>query len=208
MSYLRFLLEWYNWPYLAAILGVVASFLPAESLDRAGRALGRRLGIRRLGGRPILRLFLLMFGVVGLTINGALHDYWPAAQERGFLASLAGAGLFAALATRALGRFFQRHFPEIKAITWGGPGLGGRTGRVVSRVISPDYRAGRVQVMDEDQTLHVVLCKTRGGEIAYGELVALDEYDPDDRRYYVTRVAGASAEADRAGGGAAADQDA
>lgn len=206
MSYVRFLFEWYNWPFLAAILGVVASFLPSEALDRTGRALGRWFGIRRLGGRHILRLFLLMFGVVGLTINGALHDYWPAAQERGFLASLPAAVLFAALATRLLGRFWQRHFPEIKAVTWGGPGLGGRTGRVVSRVISPDYRAGRVQVMDEDQTLHVVLCKTRSGEIAYGALVALDEYDPEDRRYYVSRVDGAEAEPDRAAGGSAGDQ--
>jgi hypothetical protein len=110
--------------------------------------------------------------------------------------------------TRATGRFLQRHFPEIKAITWGGPGLGGRTGRVVSRLVSPDYRAGRVQVMDEDQTLHVVLCKTRGGEIGHGALVALEEYDPDDRRYYVTIVDGAEMGADRIPGGAVGDQEA
>ncbi|NNG16029.1 MAG: hypothetical protein HKM89_06060, partial [Gemmatimonadales bacterium] len=49
----------------------------------------------------------------------------------------------------------------------------------------PDYRAGRAQVMGDDETLHMVMCKTREGEIPYGSSVRLGEYDASDGRYFV-----------------------
>jgi hypothetical protein len=188
VSYLVFLLQWYNWLYLAGLLLGAGTVARLEALDRAGAALGRGLGVRRVSGRSILRTFAFSFVVVGLTVNGALHDYWPAAQERGFLPGLALTTLVAALVTRGIGRIFERHFPEIKAIGWGSPDLSGREGRVVSRVVSPDYRAGRAQVMGEDDTLHMVLCKTRKGEIPYGAAIVLREYDVEDGRYFVEEV--------------------
>ena len=126
--------------------------------------------------------------VVGLTVSGGLHDYWPAQQERGFLPGLVVTTLVAALITRSIGRLFERHFPEIKAVGWGSPDLGGREGRVVSGVISPDYRAGRAHVMVEDGTLHTVLCKTVEGEISHGATVILGEYDTSDGRYFVEEL--------------------
>lgn len=186
MSYFQFLLQWYNWPYMAALLLAALSLIPSTLLDGGGRLLGRRLGFQRVSGRTTLRTFGLAYCVVGLTINGALHDYWPMAQEKAFGPGLIVTTVLAALFTRLLGRSLERHFPEIKAVGWGSPNLSGQEGRVVSRLVSPDYRAGRAQVMVEDEeTLHMVLIKTREGEIPYGATVVLGEYDDSDGRYYV-----------------------
>ncbi len=153
-----------------------------------GEWLGRRLGVEGAAGRVLARVFGVAVGVVGLTVNGALHDYWPAQQERGFLPGLLLTVVLSAAVTRGVGRLFERHFPEIKAVGWGATDLAGREGRVVSRKVSPDYRAGRAQVMEENGTLHMVLCKTHEDELQYGALVVLTEYDVEDRRYYVERA--------------------
>jgi hypothetical protein len=42
--------------------------------------------------------------------------------------------------------------------------------------------------MGDDETMHVVMCKTREGEIPYGALVTLGEYDRSDGRYFVEQV--------------------
>ncbi|NIR42946.1 MAG: DUF1449 family protein [Gemmatimonadetes bacterium] len=188
MSYLDFLLQWYNWPYLAALLLALLSFMRLEPAIAVGDWLGRWLRVEGAAGRVLARVFGVAVGVVGLTVNGALHDYWPAQQERGFLPGLLVTALLAAAVTRGVGRLFERHFPEIKAVGWGATDLAGREARVVSRKVSPDYRAGRAQVMEEDGTLHMVLCKTREEELLYGALVVLTEYDVEDRRYYVQRA--------------------
>ncbi|UCF20133.1 MAG: hypothetical protein JSU87_01625 [Gemmatimonadota bacterium] len=188
MSYPVFLLQWYNWPYLLAVGLALLTLARPQLLSGFGRRLGSWLGVERLAGHTLVRVFTLASAVVGLTLSGAIHDYWPAAQERAFLPGLIVTLAGAALLTRVVGRYFQRHFPEIKAVRWGGPGLSGRRGRVVSQTVSRDYKAGRAQVMGEDETLHVVMCKTREEEIPYGSLVALGEYDQSDGRYYVESV--------------------
>jgi len=188
VDYLGFLLQWYNWPYLAGLFLAVASLFPLSVLDRLGRTVGGWLNIGRVSGRAILRVFGLAFVVIGLTMNGAVHDYWPTEQERGFLPGLVVTTLIAALITKWLGRLFERHFPEIKAVGWGSPGLSGSEGRVVSRMVSSDYKAGRAQVMGEHDTLHMVLCKTREGEIPYGATITLGEFDTEDGRYFVRGI--------------------
>ena len=130
----------------------------------------------------------LSLTVVGLTVNGAFHDYWPSGQERGFFPGLVFTVLLAAVVTRLVGRVFEEHFPEIKAVSWGESNLSGREGRVVSRMVSADYRAGRAHVMGDDETLHTVMCKTRGSEIPLGAQVVLGEYDDEDGRYFVEQV--------------------
>ncbi len=179
-------MQWYNWPYVVGVALGLASLLRLGVLDQAGGRLAGWLGIGRVSGRSLLRIFALVFGVVGLTLNGALHDYWPEYQERGFVLGLVLTLVIAGGVTRWLGRLFERNFPEIKAVGWGSPGLSGHKGRVVSRMVSPEYRAGRAQVMGDDETLHMVLCKTVNEEIGYGSLVVLGEYDPADGRYLVT----------------------
>ena len=188
MDYLGFLVQWYNWPYLAGLFLAVAAFFPLSALDRLGRSVGGWLNIGRVSGRAILRVFGLAFVVIGLTVSGAVHDYWPAEQERGFLPGLVVTTLLATLITERLGRLFERHFPEIKAVGWGSPGLSGSQGRVVSRMVSSDYKAGRAQIMGEHDTLHMVLCKTREGEIPYGAAIILGEFDAEDGRYFVKEV--------------------
>ncbi len=186
MNYFQFLVQWYNWPYVAALLLAAVSVAPLKPLDRAGRALGGWLGYQRVSGRTTMRTYALAFCVVGLTINGAFHDYWPAAQEKGFLAGLIVTAAGALLFTRAFCRSLEQHFPEIRAVGWGSANLSGHEGRVVSRFVSPDYRAGRAQVMvEDDETLYMVMIKTREGEIPYGATVVLGEYDDSDGRYYV-----------------------
>lgn len=186
MSYLDFLAQWYNWPYLAGFVLGLLSFIRVPRLAAAGRAVGRWLGVSDASPYVILRTLGFGLGIIGLTFNGALHDYWPELQEKGFLPGLIVSVLAAALLTRSVARLFERHFPEIKAVGWGSPYLEGREARVVSRVVTPDYKAGRAQLMGEDKTLHVVLCKTKESEIPYGAAVVLDEYDEADGRYYVS----------------------
>jgi len=194
VSYLTFLVQWYNWPYLAGLLLVAASLARPAVLGALGVRLGGWLGLKRASGFAVLRAFAVTLTVVGLTVNGALHDYWPAAQERGFIPGLVVTVVLALLVTRLVGRVFEEHFPEFRAVSWGESGLSGREGRVVSRLVSADYRAGRAHVMGEDGTLHTVLCKTGGSEIPLGALVVLGEYDDEDGRYIVTPVgAGESA---------------
>lgn len=188
MNYLAFLLQWYNWPYLAGFALGVLSLVPVPGVRGLGTAIGRGLGVSRVSGRAIARAFGFSLGVIGLTFSGALHDYWPTWQERGFLPVLVVSAVLAALITRSIGRLFERHFPEIKAVGWGSPDLEGREARVVSRSVSPDYRAGRAQLMGENETLHVVMCKTREGEIPYGAAVLLEDYDVTDGRYYVVEI--------------------
>lgn len=188
MNYLTFLVRWYNWPYLAGLLVLGASLARPAMLGALGVRLGGWLGLKRASGFSVLRAFAVTLSVVGLTVNGALHDYWPAAQERGFFPGLVVTVVLAVVVTRLVGRVFEEHFPHFKAVSWGESGLSGREGRVVSRMVSADYRAGRAHVMGEDETLHTVMCKTRGIEIPLGALVLLGDYDEGDGRYFVEQV--------------------
>lgn len=188
MDYLTFLIQWYNWPYLGGLLVLALSLARPAILEALGIRLGGWLGLKRASGIPVLRAFTVALGVVGLTVNGAFHDYWPAAQERGFVPGLVVTVLLAAVVTRLVGRVFEEHFPEFKAVSWGESGLSGREGRVVSRMVSADYRAGRAHVMGEDATLHTVMCKTKGSEIPLGALVVLGDYDDEDGRYFVEQL--------------------
>lgn len=188
MNYLTFLIQWYNWPYLAGLLLAALSLARPAPLGWLGMRIGGWLGLNRVSGFVVLRAFSVTLTVVGLTVNGALHDYWPAAQERCFLPGLVATLVLAAMVTRVVGRVFEEHFPEIKAVSWGASGLSGREGRVVSRMVSEDYRAGRAQVMGDDETLHIVMCKTRGAEIPLGAMVVLGDYDDEDGRYFVEQA--------------------
>ena len=188
MSYLEFLTRWYNWPYLAGLAVSVAAFLRLPPTRRLGERFRDLLDLQEVSGRFLLLVFGLSFGILGLTLNGALHDYWRRWQEIGAVPGFVVAGGAALLITRGLGRVQERHFPRYTSVKFGSPDLEGYEGRVVSRVVSPDYRAGRAQVMEEGGTLHVVLCKTSAEEIPYSATVRLQAYDPADGRYFVETV--------------------
>lgn len=188
MSYPEFLVQWYNWPYLLALVIAIASLARPPALAELGAALGGILRLEQLSGLTILRTFSVCVAIVGLTVNGAIHDYWRRAQESAFAPALLLTVFLAVVFTRAIGGVLQRHFPRIRDVRWGGSNLSGERGRVVSRAVSPDYRAGRAQVMGADDTLYIVLCKTREEEIPYGVEVELGDFDTSDGRYFVTRA--------------------
>lgn len=188
MSYFEFLRQWYNWPYIAALTVVFSSLAYRPFLSGWGTNLGMRLGLERTPGYSVLRTFGTALAVIGLTLNGALHDYLPGSQRIGFLAGLVISVLIAGLLTRRIGRYRERHFPRIKAVGLGSHGLSGLEGRVVSQSVGPDYLAGRAQVMDSEETLHMVMCKTAEEEILHGSRIVLGEYDATDGRYFVERV--------------------
>ena len=188
MSYLQFIIQWYNLPYLGSLALALASMVRPGWFADLGMLLGRRLGLQTVAGQSVVFVFSLSLGIVGLTVNGALHDYWSSAQKPGFLPGFILATVVALLMARGVGRVRERHFPEIKAVRFGTATLSGSEGRVVSGRVSPEYLAGRAQVMDEDGTLHVVLCKTREQEISYASTVVLGDYDPGDGRYFVEPV--------------------
>lgn len=203
MTYLEFLLQWYNWPYLAALaLAAIARVLPSV-FRRPGETLVAALSLRRVAPHTLLAIFSLALGIVGLTINGALHDYSPDLLSVGFVPALLLSVMLAATAAHVVGRVLQRHFPEIRAVGFGARDLAGQEGRVVSRRVGPEYRAGRAQVMMGDGTLHMVLCKTRTAVIPYGAKIVLQEYDSEDGRYYVRR---AGSGGDAAAGSAVRDE--
>ncbi len=185
MNYLQFLAQWYNWPFLMGIALAAATLLRPAAFASLGARLGRHLGLERVPGNSVLMVFGLTLGLVGLTLNAALHDYWPAAQKAGFAPNLIVSLVLALWVVRWVGRVRERHFPEIKSVKFGTPELSGQEGRIVSRMVGTDYQAGRAQVMGDDGTLHVVLCKTRSGEIDYAASVVLLDYDSGDGRYYV-----------------------
>lgn len=188
MSYLKFLAQWYNWPYLAAVVLTAMSFVWPGNIRGVGNGLAGLLRLRRVGGHSVIRVFGITLGVTGLTVNGALHDYWPPAQQSGFLPGLALSVMVAILVTRSVGRIQERYFPEIKAVGFDARDLAGSEGRVVSRSVGPSYLAGRAQVMGDDGTLHIVLCKTGAEDIPYGSRIVLGEYDDGDGRYYARRA--------------------
>jgi hypothetical protein len=188
VNYLEFLIQWYNWPYLAALVAAAGARIVPGRFVRLGSALCGLLGLEQVAAHSIASVFGLVLAVAGLTINGAMHDYWPDALGAGFLPAFALSLIVAAAGTRMVGKVLERHFPEIRAVGFGATDLAGHEGRVVSRSVGPEYRAGRAQVMKSDGTLHMVLCKTRGEEIPYGARVVLEDYDTDDGRYYVEPV--------------------
>lgn len=198
MTYLEFLLQWYNWPYLVALVIAGAARLFRARLRPLGSVLQRLLSLERVAPHTILSVYAILLAVVGLTITGAIHDYWPGALPGAFAPALLVSGVLAAIVTHGMGRVLERYFPEIRAVGFGARDLAGHEGRVVSRSVGPEYRAGRAQVMTEDGTLHMVLCKTRERKIPYGARVVLKEYDPEDGRYYVERTGAAAVSA---GGG-------
>jgi hypothetical protein len=190
-AYLEFLLQWINWPYLAALLGAALAGLTPAATEAWGRWLAHRLRLDTISGRFVYSTFALSLAFVGLTVNGAVHDFWPGALAHAFLPGLFVSGLLAAVLTRWMVRTRDRYFPAIRAVAFDTPDLAGAVGRVVSREVTPDSPAGRVQVVTPEGVLHIVRCKTRAERIRFGRRVVLLEYDERDGRYLVVSERGA-----------------
>jgi hypothetical protein len=177
LAYLRFLGEWYNLTWIGA---VCAGLL---------LAVARRSAVTE-GPRAPPGVLLVAAGVVGLTLNGAIHDVRLGPIERWFplVALLAlGSGWFIA---RGASRLRYRWFPPVRAVAFNQPGLAGEQAVVLSAELVPG-RIGRARHRDETGVSHILRIHIDGGEpgaLRFGSRVRLGAFDADRRSYPVEPV--------------------
>lgn len=191
MTYLEFLGEWYNLPWLAAIgAGLLLG-------------LGRRLRARRASvaagadeeRRTSPAVVLVATGVVALTLNGAIHDFrlGPIGPRFPIVTLLAvAAGWLLGWAGAKLRR---RLLPPVRGVTFNRPGLEGREAVVLSARVGPG-EIGRGRHLDPAGISHVVRIlvpegagEPSGAPVAFGRRVLLGKFDAGRRAYEVRPTA-------------------
>ncbi|MFB6368243.1 MAG: hypothetical protein ABEJ00_01325, partial [Gemmatimonadota bacterium] len=160
MSYGEFLLQWYNLVFLAAgALGAVVAL--------AGRS-------REEGGRFLPAAAALATALVGLTLNGAIHDLRLGDPASHF---------WWVLPVSRLGLRWARNrwFPPVRGVRFNPPGQEGVEAKVVSSSVDEEPASGRAQWQDEDGVLTLVKCHTREGEggMGFGADVEKNKEDED-----------------------------
>lgn len=175
MAYLQFLGEWYNLTWV----GAVCAGLLLVILRRRETPDGRR-------SSP--GVALIAAGVIGLTLNGALHDFriGPIARWFPLVAVLALVGGW--LIARAASRFRHRWFPPVRAVAFNQPGLEGEEAVVLSADLEPGG-IGRARHRDEEGTSHILRVHLPDGgdpaALRFGGRVRLGTFDPERRSYPV-----------------------
>lgn len=170
MSYWEFLVQPYNLPFLA--LGVVGVAV---------------LLANRRSARDLFRLSagLVAAGVLGLTLNGAVHDLALGDIGSRFPLVLVLALVLSVPVAWACGRLRDRFFRSPERVLWNAPGLEGREAKVVSRRVQSTPGSGRAQRHDPDGTMHLVRCHTSEASLGFGHQIRLMEYDDDEKSYLV-----------------------
>lgn len=178
MAYLRFLGEWYNLVWV----GATCAGLLFVALARREPPVGPRAS-------PAIAL--IAAGVLGLTLNGALHDFRvePIGKWFPLVAVLAlGAGW---LVARSASRLRHRWFPPVRGVAFNQPGLEGEEAVVLSADLEHG-RIGRARLRDESGISHILrvhLADEEGvGALRFGGRVRLGKFDPDRRSYPVEPV--------------------
>ena len=178
MAYLRFLGEWYNLIWVGAVCAglLLVTLRRREPPD---------------GPRTSPGIVLTAAGVLGLTLNGALHDFRlePIARWFPLVAILAlGAGW---LIARSASRFRHRWFPPVRAVAFNQPGLEGEVAIVLSADLEHG-RVGRARHRDETGTSHILrihLAEGGGSDaLRFGGRVRVGMFDPERRSYPVEPV--------------------
>lgn len=171
MSYAEFLFQWYNLPFVGAVLGTGVL------------SLARR---RRGGSAWSSALFIV--GICGLTMNGAIHDLAlgsPAARFPLVLAfAMASGGGLVFLGRRIR----QRMFPPVTGVTWNRRGLDGSAAQIVTPTGGPDSPFGRARVRDEAGVSHVVRVHSEGPALRFGRRIRLGVFDEPTDSYPVEAV--------------------
>lgn len=173
MSYLDFVVQPFNLPFLAAVGAGLGLLLYARSSDR---------------DLFLLHAGLLSLGIAGLTVNGAVHDFALGDPAGHFPRVLAGSLVLAALATGAGKWIRDRFFPPIRQVRFNEPGLDGVEARVVSERVEAEPGSGRAQWHDGEGALHLVVCHTEEGSVGFGRTVRLEEFDDEHDSYRVSPV--------------------
>lgn len=171
MSYLEFLARPYNLAFLA--LGIAS------------------LAVRVIHGRGDRDLFawfagLLAACVLGLTINGAIHDLSLGDPAGRFPFVLAISLVAAAPVGWGIARIRQRLFPPVESIQFNDPGQSGMEARIVSREVGEEPGSGRAQWHDGEGGLHIVRCHTEGPTVKFGRQVRLEAFDEEEGSYLVS----------------------
>lgn len=191
MTYLQFLGQWYNLPWLAAVgAGLWIGF-------RAGR--GRRAGAAgaaELPERPGSRgpstspaTALVTAGVVGLTLNGAIHDLRLGSAGTRFplvaLLSLA-VGWFLAWGGA---RLRYRLAPPVTGLAFNRPGLEGSEAVVTVAGVAVDGTV-RARLRDDAGVAHIVRVQARDGQgtadLRFGSRIRLGAFDAERGSYDAT----------------------
>jgi hypothetical protein len=199
VTYLQFLGQWYNLIWLGAVGTGLLLALKARMSGR-GRVVARtpeagddtvRTGTKEAEGpRTSPVAVLITAGVLGLTLNGAIHDFHLGPVGRRFpivvVASMVGAWLL----VRGMSRLRHRVAPPVTGITFNREGLEGREAVVLSG--SLDERGiGRARYRDAAGVAHIVRVYESGGEAAelrFGLRVRLGRFDEELRAYAAERV--------------------
>jgi len=175
LAYLRFLGEWYNLIWVGALCAGLLFLLARRSEIPAGP-------------RASSGAVLVVSGVVGLTLNGALHDFRLGPIERWsplVIPLSLGTGW---LIARGASRLRHRWFPHVRAVAFNRPDLEGKEAVVLSADLEPG-RIGRARHRDETGTSHIVRIHVADtGEPAvlrFGRRVRLGRFDTDRRSYPV-----------------------
>ena len=171
MSYAEFLLQWYNLPFVASIIG------------------GGVLGLLR--HRTELSQWspgLFILGIAGLTLNGAVHDLALGSPASRFPV------VFAISVTLTVGliafgrRMSRRLFPQVTGVTWNQAGLDGSAAQIVTPTGGAASPFGRARVRDEDGVSHVVRVQADGPSLRFGRRVRLGSFDESTESYPVEPV--------------------
>lgn len=177
MAYLRFLGEWYNLIWVGAVCAGLLSVTIARREPPEGP-------------RTSPDIVLIAAGVLGLTLNGALHDFRvePIARWFPLVAVLAlGAGW---LIARSASRLRHRWIPPVHGVAFNEPGLEGEEAVVLSADLEHG-QVGRARHRDEAGISHILrvhLADDGAGALRFGGRVRLGTFDPDRRSYPVEPV--------------------
>ena len=170
MSYGEFLLQWYNLIFVAAGAVGLAAALFGGGEDRD----------------PLrFAATALSTSIVGLTLNGAIHDLRLGDPAGHFWWVLPGALVGGALLGWGIESARNRWFPPVRSVRWNPPGQEGAEARVVSSSVEEEPASGRAQWQDEDGVLTLVKCHTAEDEMKFGARVRLEEYDEARDSYLV-----------------------
>jgi len=172
LPYLDFLGEWFNLPFVGAVV-------------IGGALIVWRHRTVRPGWVPAA---VFAAGITGLTVNGAIHDLALGDPADQFplvivIAIVAGVGL-----AFAGSRVLHRAFPPVTGVTWNQPGLEGSIAQIVTATAGAESPTGRARVRDTDGVVHVVRVHAPGGSLRFGRRVRLGTFDDSRNAYPIEPV--------------------
>jgi len=172
LTYAEFLAQWFNLPYLVAVVvGAILLFRPNRE-SRPGWFAGAALAS----------------GIIGLTLNGAIHDLSLGTPSDRFPFVFVIAVTFGIAIAFAVSRFLRRVFPPVTGVTWNEPGLEGSVAQIVTAIAGTESSSGRARVRDSDGVVHVIRVFSSGVSLRFGRRVRLGPFDDTRKGYPVEPV--------------------